>query len=133
MRPFGFIPVFACVLSIVTPTVLGQDQDCNCTDCTDSATVLLGTFETILSPECEEGSVASVEKLYSVDDSGEYQVITWNAGVSYLSSNFVSTYKYAVATQEEDNVQCYQVPEENLPVIGDQPTIQVTLVSYGCL
>lgn len=119
--------VFALILCAAT-SILAQQEECNCsaTECPTSATALLGTPKEILSPGCEEGSVASLEVMRTIADTGDYEVITWNPGASTWTDTFTSTYKYAAATTEQD-VMCFDVPPENLPVIGDQKQLKVTL------
>lgn len=128
-----FARVFLRALFLLTAasqtSLAATPEDCSCseTECPDSATVLLGISENIISPACEEGSVASLEVLNSIDDSGAYEVITWNLGASTWTDTLTSPYKYANASQEEEDVTCYIVPEEKLPVIGDQTQLKVTL------
>lgn len=128
MRKCRFLDAAAILFIILASTTSTLGQECNCTDCPNSSTALLGTSENVISPTCEEGSVAALEKLRSIDDNGDYQVITWNQGASTWTDTFTSPYKYAAAsTPEDEDVQCYEVPPENLPVIGDQTTLKVTL------
>jgi hypothetical protein len=117
----------AALLVLFAGTCLAQDDECKCNGCTNSSTALLVTSEDIISPVCEEGSVAALVLLRSIDDTGDYEVITWNEGATTLTDSVTSPYKYAAATVEDRDVQCYEVPAEDLPVIGDQTTIKVTL------
>ena len=124
IRFSGFVGVVL-LLSASSSTLA---QECNCTDkeCPNSDTALLGTSADIISPGCEEGSVASLEIMRTISDTGSYEVLTWNLGASTWTDTFTSPYKYAVATEEE-SVMCFKVPPENLPVIGDQSQLKVTL------
>lgn len=119
-----------CILLGAALLIAGtRAEDCNCTetDCPDADKAILGGTTDIISPTCDEGSVAAVELLNSIDDTGDYEVITWNLGASTWTDTFTSPYKYANASKEGDDVTCFIVPPENLPVIGDQTQIKVTL------
>jgi hypothetical protein len=67
----------ATLLVLFATTSLAQADECNCDGCPDSDTALLGTNQNIISPVCEEGSVAALALLRSIDDTGDYEVITW--------------------------------------------------------
>jgi hypothetical protein len=108
-------------------TVASEDKCDNCTDCTDSATALVGRAENIVSPECEEGSVATITRLETIDDSGDYEIITWNPGATTWTDSITSPYKHEVASQESRDVASFCVSDEDLPVIGDQSKLKVTL------
>jgi hypothetical protein len=65
------------LLVLFAAKCLAQDGECKCNGCTNSSTALLVTSEDIISPVCEEGSVAALVLLRSIDDTGDYEVITW--------------------------------------------------------
>lgn len=112
---------------LAAPLSVTCQNECNCTDCASSATALAGSHETIVSPECVEGSVATLTKLDTIDDSGEYEIITWNLGATTWTDTLTSPYKYEIASMEDEEVTSFCVPDSDLPVIGDQTQLKVTL------
>ena len=120
----------------------------SCDDgCPNSNRVYLGLHEELVSaPPCPEGGVATVTRLrtLSANNGGRYDVITWNPGSYSADFGGGSPYVYRQASEMDQGTTCYEVPEAELPVVGDQREIKVTLnceavscdfrwdVEFGC-
>jgi len=127
-------------------SLAAEDSSCNCDGCSGSSTIFLGRHTDLDSEVCPEGSVATVTKLRTASSSGDYELLTWNTGGSTYTDDILgSPYKYRQATAGEgEEITCFQLNETELPVIGDQRSIQVKLncesarckflydVQFGC-
>lgn len=83
----------ATLLVLFAATCLAQDDECKCNGCTNSSTALLVTSEDIISPVCEEGSVAALVLLRSIDDTGDYEVITWYVSKKQKKTGCILNYR----------------------------------------
>eukprot|EP00567_Pseudictyota_dubia_P007443 CAMPEP_0197439058 /NCGR_PEP_ID=MMETSP1175-20131217/5879_1 /TAXON_ID=1003142 /ORGANISM="Triceratium dubium, Strain CCMP147" /LENGTH=547 /DNA_ID=CAMNT_0042968889 /DNA_START=52 /DNA_END=1695 /DNA_ORIENTATION=+ len=144
--------VLLCLAAAVPPDAFASAAGdnataaCNCDGCPKSSNEILGRHTTLVSPTCPEGSVATVTKLRTASTSGDYELLTWNTGGwTYTDDILGGPYKYRRATAgEDDEVTCFGLDESELPVVGDQPQIEVKLncesvecdflydVEFGC-
>eukprot|EP00562_Extubocellulus_spinifer_P035751 CAMPEP_0178703776 /NCGR_PEP_ID=MMETSP0699-20121125/13762_1 /TAXON_ID=265572 /ORGANISM="Extubocellulus spinifer, Strain CCMP396" /LENGTH=536 /DNA_ID=CAMNT_0020350949 /DNA_START=182 /DNA_END=1792 /DNA_ORIENTATION=+ len=118
---------------------------CNCDGCPSSDRVSLGLHKDLVSPDCPEGSVATVTKLRTANTRGtSYDLVTWNPGDFSQDTSINPNYVYRQASEIDQGTTCYEADPDVLPVIGDQSAIEVKLnceavicdfqwdVQFGC-
>lgn len=123
------ISLLLCLLSspAAVAAVVRAATECHCDDCDATATRYAGTSEHVRPDEaCPEGSVATVEALRVVATDGKFELLTWNEGGSTYTDNLFSPYKYRAGTPD-GKMTCFNAGLGDLPIVGDQTTIKVTL------